>query len=90
MLTVLHEGMLKAWREGRSEAEWRGAGGIGGRPGVLMCAVLDGSRVGRLPPLPAGVGPDGGCDVLLLLLLLWFVAGGVYGGMVSPVETVVW
>lgn len=45
---ALHDGMLKLPREGRSEFVRRGAGGMGGRPGVEMCAVLEGRRVGRL------------------------------------------
>lgn len=93
MLTALHDGMLKAPREGRSVWLRRGAGGIGGSPGVEMCAVLEGRRVGRLcARFPAAwwVGPsatasseveDGGFEVLF--------AGGEYGGMDSPVDTVV-
>lgn len=59
-MTALHDGMLKAPREGRSEFVRRGAGGMGGRPGVEMCAVLEGRRVGRLcVRLPAAwVGPS--------------------------------
>lgn len=32
---------------GMSAVVRRGAGGMGGRPGVEMCAVLEGRRVGR-------------------------------------------
>lgn len=52
--------MLKAPRLGKSVLVRRGAGGMGGRPGVERCAVLDGRRVGRLwvRLLPAWVGPS--------------------------------
>lgn len=92
MLTALHDGMLKAPREGRSEFVRRGAGGMGGRPGVEMCAVFEGRRVGRLcvrgpvvwvgPSAAASSEVDDGAEVLLF-------AGGEYGGIDSPVETVV-
>lgn len=50
--------MRKEPRDGSSELERRGAGGSGGRPGVEMCAVLEGSRVGRLcVRLLPGPGP---------------------------------
>lgn len=90
--------MRKAPRDGRSELERLVAGGIGGRPGVERCAVLEGSRVGRLcvrllpgpgpgiEPLWAGraVLPRPDAEAALLF------AGGEYGGMGSPLETVVW
>lgn len=98
MLTVLHEEMRKECREGSSGLARRGAGGSGGRPGVEMCAVLEGSRVGRLcvrllPEPGPGLGPllDGRAvfaepeaEVLVLY------AGGEYGGVGSLFETVVW
>lgn len=101
VLMVLHEEMLKAPRDGRSELERRAAGGMGGRPGVARCAVLEGSRVESLCVrlwLP-GPGVEPGRAVLPRLpgaeeaaawLLLLLLAGGEYGGMDSPFETVVW
>lgn len=61
VLMVLHDGRLKAPSEGRPVAEPRDAGGIGGRPGVRMCAVWEGRRLeglrARLPVLePAWAG----------------------------------
>ena len=60
--------MRKVPRAGKS-AGWAaprrgGAGGMGGRPGVVRCAVLDGRSVGRLRVLEvvvlARVGPGPG------------------------------
>lgn len=93
--------MRKEPRDGSSELERRGAGGSGGNPGVEMCAVLEGSRVGRLCVrlLPE---PGPGLEVLWagravlprpaaeLPALLLLYAGGEYGGMGSLFETVVW
>lgn len=90
--------MRKEPRDGRSELERCGAGGSGGRPGVEMCAVLEGSRVGRLcvrllPEPGPGLGPLWADRVVLprpdAEAALLF-AGGEYGGMGSLVETVVW
>lgn len=53
--------MLKAPRLGRSVWARRGAGGMGGRPGVDRWAVLEGSRVGRrlwVRVPPTWVGPS--------------------------------
>lgn len=84
--------MLKACRVGRLECECRGAGGIGGRPGEAMCAVLEGSSVGRLCVRGPAATPEMELEEVggLLLLLLLLLAGGEYGGMDSPVDTVVW
>lgn len=78
-MTVLHEGMRKAPSEGKSVVEWppRPTGGIGGRPGVRMCAVCEGSRLGalllewaRLPgPDPDWVGPAAPFAEAVLLTL---------------------
>lgn len=79
----------------------RAAGGMGGRPGEAMCAVLDGRRVGRLCVRGPGPWPGPARAVeaadegwlalwLLMVLLLPLLMGGEYGGMGSPLDTVVW
>lgn len=89
---------------GMPELDRVGAGGIGGRPGVGMWAVLEGSKVGRLRVLlvlaEAGAAEGTlaavtgmaltGVDVDDALLLLAEEEGGEYGGMTSPFEMVVW
>lgn len=105
-MTVLHDGMAQAPMAGMPEVDRVGAGGIGGRPGVGMWAVLEGSKVGRLRvllvlaeagpaerPLVAVTGmAPAGVDVSDALVLLAAAAaeGGEYGGMDSPFEMVVW
>lgn len=60
VVTALQDGMPKEPRLGMSAVLRRGAGGMGGRPGVERWAVLEGRRVGRLfVRWPSrGVGPS--------------------------------